>query len=98
MGAEGGAAAAAARAGGKQLTSAEAALILGVEEGAPWAEVAKKADHLFKQNEASGSFYLQSKVFRARERLEQEYAERGWPMEGGGGGGAEQQQGGGGGS
>lgn len=33
---------------------------------------AQKYNHLFERNEKEGSFYLQSKVYRARERIEQE--------------------------
>ena len=32
--------------------------------------------HLMQQNEKNGSFYLQSKVFRAKERIEQEVQEQ----------------------
>ena len=35
----------------------------------------KKFDHLYGVNERLGSFYLQSKVFRAKERLELELPE-----------------------
>lgn len=58
----------------------------------------QKYDHLFQANEKSGSFYLQSKVFRAKERLEQEFKEQGLPMDDGGsstGSGQQQQQAGG---
>lgn len=33
----------------------------------------QKYNHLFERNEKDGTFYLQSKVYRARERLEQEW-------------------------
>ena len=33
----------------------------------------QKYNHLFEINEKHGSFYLQSKVFRAKERMEQEH-------------------------
>ncbi len=33
---------------------------------------AQKYNHLFERNEKDGTFYLQSKVYRARERIEQE--------------------------
>ena len=33
---------------------------------------AQRYNHLFERNERDGTFYLQSKVFRARERWEQE--------------------------
>lgn len=40
-------------------------------------EAQEKFDHLFHTNEKSkgGSFYLQSKVFRAKERIDDEFAE-----------------------
>lgn len=49
---------------------------------------------MFKRNEDNGSFYLQSKIYRAKERLEQEYQERGLPTDdpSGGAGSSEQQQ------
>jgi import inner membrane translocase subunit TIM16 len=33
----------------------------------------QKYNHLFERNEKEGTFYIQSKVYRARERLEQEW-------------------------
>ncbi|KXZ45725.1 hypothetical protein GPECTOR_51g711 [Gonium pectorale] len=51
----------------------EAQMVLGVEQGAPWGEVVKRFKHLFDVNEKHGSFYLQSKVYRAKEALEDEY-------------------------
>jgi mitochondrial import inner membrane translocase subunit TIM16 len=64
----------------KQLSLQEARMILGVEAEAPWEDVVKKFEHLFTANEKTGSFYLQSKIYRAKERLEQEYIEEGKPM------------------
>ncbi|TPX47657.1 hypothetical protein SeMB42_g02649 [Synchytrium endobioticum] len=58
----------------------EAAQILNVKKDETcMEEVIKKYNHLFKANEpaAGGSFYIQSKVFRARERLDLEFKERG---------------------
>ncbi|KAL4855359.1 Mitochondrial import inner membrane translocase subunit PAM16 like 2 [Chlorella vulgaris] len=72
---------AARAAAGKQLTLQEAEMILGVEAGASWQDVMKKYEHLFQANEKSGSFYLQSKVFRAKERLEQEFQDKGLPTD-----------------
>lgn len=59
--------------GGIQLD--EARKILNVEDGAlDLAAAQKKYDHLFEVNskEKGGSFYLQSKVYRAFERLKYE--------------------------
>eukprot|EP00730_Choanoeca_flexa_P017851 TRINITY_DN8639_c0_g1_i1.p1 TRINITY_DN8639_c0_g1~~TRINITY_DN8639_c0_g1_i1.p1 ORF type:complete len:169 (+),score=28.35 TRINITY_DN8639_c0_g1_i1:55-507(+) len=63
-----------ARAG---MTLEEAQKILNVEPNASYEEIMKNYDHLFKINEkkAGGSFYLQSKVYRAKERLELEHPE-----------------------
>ena len=38
---------------------------------------AQKYKHLFEVNEQHGSFYLQSKVYRAKERLDQVFLEAG---------------------
>uniref|UniRef100_A0A3P9ML99 Mitochondrial import inner membrane translocase subunit TIM16 n=2 Tax=Oryzias latipes TaxID=8090 RepID=A0A3P9ML99_ORYLA len=51
----------------------EAQQILNISTLSP-EEIQKKYEHLFKVNDKSvgGSFYLQSKVVRAKERLEEE--------------------------
>lgn len=51
----------------------EAQQILNISKLEP-EDVQKQFDHLFKMNDKAngGSFYLQSKVFRAKERLDQE--------------------------
>ncbi|KAH9542131.1 hypothetical protein CY35_14G100000 [Sphagnum magellanicum] len=54
----------------KTLTEHEARQILGVSEKASWEEIMKKYDTLFENNAKTGTFYLQSKVFRAKECLE----------------------------
>ncbi|CAK9864820.1 unnamed protein product [Sphagnum jensenii] len=54
----------------KTLTEHEAHQILGVSEKASWEEIMKKYDTLFENNAKTGTFYLQSKVFRAKECLE----------------------------
>jgi mitochondrial import inner membrane translocase subunit TIM16 len=64
----------------KQLSVQEANQILGIESTATWEEIMKKYNHLFQQNEKHGSFYLQSKIYRAKERLEEEFKEQGLPM------------------
>ncbi|GFQ04654.1 mitochondrial import inner membrane translocase subunit tim16 [Phtheirospermum japonicum] len=56
--------------GGKMMTEAEARQILGVTENSTWEEILKRYDNLFERNTKSGSFYLQSKVHRAKECLE----------------------------
>ncbi|XP_061353867.1 mitochondrial import inner membrane translocase subunit PAM16 like 2-like [Gastrolobium bilobum] len=58
------------RRAGKVMTEQEARQILGVTEETPWEEIAKKYDTLFENNAKNGSFYLQSKVHRAKECLE----------------------------
>ncbi|KAL5122891.1 Mitochondrial import inner membrane translocase subunit PAM16 like 2 [Glycine soja] len=54
----------------KVMTEQEARQILGVTEETPWEEIIKKYDNLFENNAKNGSFYLQSKVHRAKECLE----------------------------
>ncbi|KAL3617623.1 hypothetical protein CASFOL_037944 [Castilleja foliolosa] len=56
--------------GSKMMTEAEARQILGVTENSTWEEISKRYDNLFERNTKSGSFYLQSKVHRAKECLE----------------------------
>ncbi|XP_019196163.1 PREDICTED: mitochondrial import inner membrane translocase subunit PAM16 like 2-like [Ipomoea nil] len=58
---------------GKTMTETEARQILGVAEKSTWEEVLQKYDNLFEQNAKNGSFYLQSKVHRAKECLESVY-------------------------
>jgi mitochondrial import inner membrane translocase subunit TIM16 len=55
------------------MTLEEAQQILNVNKLEP-EEIKKSYDHLFAVNDKSkgGSFYLQSKVFRAKERLDEE--------------------------
>ncbi|KAK9806371.1 hypothetical protein WJX72_011945 [[Myrmecia] bisecta] len=60
----------------KQMTLQEAQMILGVDSKTPLEEVLKKYNHLFDVNEKQGSFYLQSKVYRARERIEAEQGQQ----------------------
>ncbi|CAL9244532.1 unnamed protein product, partial [Arabidopsis halleri] len=55
------------------ISEPEARQILGVTEKSSWDEVLKKYDTLFQRNAQNGSFYLQSKVHRAKECLEAAY-------------------------
>ena len=73
------AARAAAGLGRKTMSAQEARQILGLPDDASLDDVTKKYAHLFEANEKSGTFYLQSKVHRAKEALETE-------LRGGGGG------------
>ncbi|KAF8041310.1 hypothetical protein BT93_A0043 [Corymbia citriodora subsp. variegata] len=57
----------------KAMTEQEARQILGVSEATAWEEILKKYDVLFEQNAKNGSFYIQSKVHRAKECLETVY-------------------------
>ncbi|KAJ1974003.1 mitochondrial import inner membrane translocase subunit TIM16 [Dimargaris verticillata] len=52
----------------------EAHKILHVDKGATKESILKRYDHLFKANDPQkgGSFYIQSKIVRAKERLEME--------------------------
>ncbi|XP_058183965.1 mitochondrial import inner membrane translocase subunit PAM16 like 2 [Rhododendron vialii] len=63
----------AVRRGSKTMTEQEARQILGVTETSTWEEIAMKYDNLFENNAKNGSFYLQSKVHRAKECLEPLY-------------------------
>ncbi|KAK9761087.1 mitochondrial import inner membrane translocase subunit TIM16 [Basidiobolus ranarum] len=67
-----GAADAATRKGG--MTLDEACQILNVKKEADLGDIVKNFQHLYKVNDSSvkGSFYLQSKVVRAKERIELE--------------------------
>jgi import inner membrane translocase subunit TIM16 len=68
------------RTGGVQLD--EACKILDVDASSlEIGKLEKKYDHLFSVNskEKGGSFYLQSKVYRAMERLKYELELRGQP-------------------
>lgn len=58
------------------ITLEEAQQILNVTK-LEAAEVEEKYNHLFNVNDKAkgGSFYLQSKVFRAKERIDHELAE-----------------------
>ncbi|XP_050220851.1 mitochondrial import inner membrane translocase subunit PAM16 like 2-like isoform X2 [Mercurialis annua] len=58
------------RRGSKVMTEQEARQILGVTEQTSWEEIIQKYDGLFERNAKNGSFYLQSKVHRAKECLE----------------------------
>ncbi|OWF41868.1 mitochondrial import inner membrane translocase subunit TIM16-like [Mizuhopecten yessoensis] len=57
----------------------EATQILNVSETDGHEEIQKSYDHLFKVNDKSvgGSFYIQSKVVRAKERLDVELRKEG---------------------
>mmetsp|Transcript_21207 Transcript_21207/g.67128 ORF Transcript_21207/g.67128 Transcript_21207/m.67128 type:complete len:141 (+) Transcript_21207:178-600(+) len=55
------------------MSTQEAQMILQVEKGATWDKVEERYKHLFKLNQEHGSFYLLSKVYRAREALAKEY-------------------------
>ncbi|KMT16253.1 hypothetical protein BVRB_3g054070 [Beta vulgaris subsp. vulgaris] len=61
----------------KAITEQEARQILGVPENAAWEEISNKYDVLFERNAKQGSFYLQSKVHRAKEYLEGVYQNKG---------------------
>lgn len=60
------------------ITLDEAQQILNLSDLNSEDDVKKNYEHLFNVNDKSkgGSFYLQSKVFRAKERIDQELAEK----------------------
>lgn len=59
------------------MTLEEAKQILNVEDLKNLEQITKNFEHLFAVNEKAngGSFYIQSKVFRAKERIDQEIKE-----------------------
>lgn len=57
----------------KAMTEQEARQILGISEKTSWEEIMQKYDVMFEKNAKGGSFYLQSKVHRAKECLESIY-------------------------
>ncbi|KAL2456931.1 Protein Transporter [Forsythia ovata] len=63
----------AVRKGSKVMSEQEARQILGVTEQSTWEEILQKYENLFERNAKNGSFYLQSKVHRAKECLEEAY-------------------------
>lgn len=63
-----------------QMSASEAKQILDVDKNATLEQVRKKYKYLFDVNGEQGSFYLQSKVYRAKERLDQDFEEAGVDM------------------
>ena len=59
------------------MSAEEAQKVLQLKDGAPWAEVVQRYRHMYGVNASHGSHYLLSKVYRAGERLEQDYNEAG---------------------
>lgn len=56
-----------------QISLQEAQQILGVDSSATWEEIMEKYHKMFDANEKNGSFYLLSKIYRAQERLKEEF-------------------------
>ncbi|KAF6160096.1 hypothetical protein GIB67_018876 [Kingdonia uniflora] len=57
----------------KAMAEHEAMNVLGVTKNSSWEEILKRYNALFERNASGGSFYLQSKVHRAKECLQQVY-------------------------
>ncbi|KAG1144495.1 hypothetical protein G6F37_002205 [Rhizopus arrhizus] len=59
------------------MSMEEACQILNVTKEADFSKITKSYDHLFSANDPAkgGSFYIQSKVVRAKERFEMEKAQ-----------------------
>lgn len=59
------------------ITLEEATKILNVDPKLDKEEILRKYEHLFNSNDKSkgGSFYIQSKVYRAKERIDEEFKE-----------------------
>lgn len=64
--------------GSKMMTGEEAQLILGVTEKTSWEDIVKKFETMFEKN--AKSFYLQSKIYRAKEFLEPLQRDTGHPL------------------
>ncbi|KAI5563082.1 hypothetical protein BDE02_15G093000 [Populus trichocarpa] len=64
------------RRGSKMMAEPEARQVLGITEHSTWEEILQKYDKLFENNAKNGSFYLQSKVHRAKECLEEVYQKK----------------------
>ncbi|KAK2639577.1 hypothetical protein Ddye_027372 [Dipteronia dyeriana] len=64
------------RRGSKIMAEPEARQILGVTDKSSWEEILQRYDSLFERNAKQGSFYIQSKVHRAKECLETAYQKR----------------------
>ncbi|KAM5571512.1 mitochondrial import inner membrane translocase subunit PAM16 like 1 [Rosa sericea] len=60
----------------KTMAEGEARQVLGVTEHASWEEIVQRYDTMFERNAKNGSFYLQSKVHRAKECLEDVYGKK----------------------
>ncbi|RWR81516.1 mitochondrial import inner membrane translocase subunit PAM16 like 2 isoform X1 [Cinnamomum micranthum f. kanehirae] len=65
------------RRGSKTMVEQEARQVLGVTESSSWEEILQKYDTLFERNAKNGSFYLQSKVHKAKKCLEAVYQGKG---------------------
>eukprot|EP00878_Enallax_costatus_P004336 GHUV01004568.1.p1 GENE.GHUV01004568.1~~GHUV01004568.1.p1 ORF type:complete len:140 (+),score=46.49 GHUV01004568.1:241-660(+) len=62
---------------GTSMSTQEARQILNVQQDASLVDVAKRYKHMMEVNQKYGSFYLQSKVYRAWEALDSEYQQQG---------------------
>jgi import inner membrane translocase subunit TIM16 len=82
--------------GRKTMSIEEARSILGVDAQCTLEDVMGRYAKMFEANEKNGSFYLQSKIHRAKERMEAEFLGEGGGGDGGGGGGGGEGEGGGG--
>lgn len=58
---------------GRQISLEESQKILGVDSNATWEEIMEKYKKIYDANEKNGSFYLLSKIYRAHERLREEF-------------------------
>eukprot|EP00227_Mantoniella_beaufortii_P004015 CAMPEP_0197610296 /NCGR_PEP_ID=MMETSP1326-20131121/53036_1 /TAXON_ID=1155430 /ORGANISM="Genus nov. species nov., Strain RCC2288" /LENGTH=115 /DNA_ID=CAMNT_0043178799 /DNA_START=92 /DNA_END=436 /DNA_ORIENTATION=+ len=59
--------------GKKSMTIEEARLILGLNANSTLEDLMKRYQKMYDNNEENGTFYLQSKVQRAKERIEAEF-------------------------
>jgi import inner membrane translocase subunit TIM16 len=50
-------------------------MILGVDSNTSWEDIMERYQKMYEANEKNGSFYILSKIYRAQERLKDEFEE-----------------------
>lgn len=65
----------ASKTGKRQISLQEAQMILGVDSNMSWEDIMERYQKMYEANEKNGSFYILSKIYRAQERLRDEFEE-----------------------
>jgi import inner membrane translocase subunit TIM16 len=65
----------ASKSGKRQISLQEAQMILGVDSNTSWEDIMERYKKMYEANEKNGSFYILSKIYRAQERLKDEFEE-----------------------